>query len=1529
MFIHKIILGLIQSVILSIIYGLLTTSLIFAQGQLLQDEGFELSTPNGTFPDAGYWKNSDAGGGADASCTTTAAHNGNNGLWEYTGNETWAWWSGPYQEFPSSTGMVYQGKAWIRTPSDNEGGSWVDGSKASVRIVFLSSSRSVLSYNESPSITTIGSSWAVYSVTSDPAPSGTKYVRFICYIEKPQGISGISIANFDDCYFENIIVEPTITTQDADNISPNAATLQGSITTTGGENCDERGFEWGTSSGNYPNSWTESGSFGTGDFDYTITGLNPQTDTYFRAKAHNSAGWGYGSERQFSTTGTVATPTFDPSPGTYASTQDVSISCATPEATIHYTTDGSEPNESSDIYASPIPVSAATTLKARAYKSGWTPSDVAAGVYIIIEVPTVTTQSADSIGVSVAILHGSIANSGGENCDERGFEWGTSSGSYPNSWTETGSFGTGDFTHKITGLNPETTYYVKAKVHNSAGWGYGSEKQFTTSGTVATPIFSPPEGTYLSVQDVSISCATPEAIIHYTTDGSEPTESDLIYSSPINITSTITLKARAYKSGWNASSVASGFYMIIHSNSVSEAAYSLLNERITENRRHFYVYQDGDSGFNHGFPSGFFADKTSTLEKIDLDAFCIDDYNSTNGCSTDPTRLDCERSTILRISFDSLLPGEFAGVNIEEPENFVERPGSFGYDLRGATHVAFEVRSPTPGGIGVQFGVGDKTTDFIHITQSSNYTTMSIPLTSLNLSESDLADVHILFTVVTNDNNAPNGGTVLLDNIRFEPVPTSQQTALSFPLSTETCGVVPLQTPDPGRVLIPSDQVLSNPTTTYESALTLLSLLERNTQEDLDNAKLIADAFLYALDHDNHGLPLPTTPDGSVGLHNAYMSGDIALFNDQGVGAGQKGDVRFSGFSASPELCGPTGFCLVLDGATGGNNAFAILALALAHQKTNDDRYLEGAKEIGHWIVSNLTDTTGTGFGGYYLGYPDEGKPKELQKGKSTENNADIFAAFRLLAEIEKERNNSNEAEFWIMQANIAGDFLMEMFNSTNGSLYAGTVPVSTPEGAGIDPSGPQRGDDVINVFDFLDSNTFTTLAVATSPRYRNRIDWRRPVQFVLDNFAQVITVGGQEFQGFNIVQNPTAGPNGIAWEFTAQAVVAMRLVDRIYKETRFEESARFYLNQIEQAQISAPFGDGRGLVASTMQDGDVLPPLEQCLSTPFQCIPERVGLAATNWAIYADLNFNSLSLVNASPLAFDDTVTTAEDTAVTINVLTNDTDPDGDALTVTRITQGTNGTVVIDPGDATVTYTPNTNYNGTDMFDYTISDGEGGSDTATVLVTITLVNDPPGQYTRLYPQDNSVVKRDSVGFRWTAALDVDSDTIKYMLTIKVEKLDSTFTVKDTTLLIDFTKFDLSNDQLPVTWSLLAFDSSDTTQPTDGGGNFTLDFPTGIDDPIVDAFPKEYALLQNYPNPFNPETTIEYQLPKPTQVKIVIHNLLGQSVATLVDEVQRAGIYSVQWNGKDDSGSNVASGIYLYRLEAGEFVLVKKLALLR
>ncbi len=106
---------------------------------------------------------------------------------------------------------------------------------------------------------------------------------------------------------------------------------------------------------------------------------------------------------------------------------------------------------------------------------------------------------------------------------------------------------------------------------------------------------------------------------------------------------------------------------------------------------------------------------------------------------------------------------------------------------------------------------------------------------------------------------------------------------------------------------------------------------------------------------------------------------------------------------------------------------------------------------------------------------------------------------------------------------------------------------------------------------------------------------------------------------------------------------------------------------------------------------------------------------------------------------------------------------------------------------------------------------------------------------------------------------------------------------------------------------------------------------TSIDqDPGTAAVPASFALEQNYPNPFNPTTTIEYNLNAASKVTLTIYNALGQVVNILVNtETQKAGSYSIQWNGRDGSGRFVSSGLYFYRLDSDNQTMSKKMLLLK
>ncbi len=111
--------------------------------------------------------------------------------------------------------------------------------------------------------------------------------------------------------------------------------------------------------------------------------------------------------------------------------------------------------------------------------------------------------------------------------------------------------------------------------------------------------------------------------------------------------------------------------------------------------------------------------------------------------------------------------------------------------------------------------------------------------------------------------------------------------------------------------------------------------------------------------------------------------------------------------------------------------------------------------------------------------------------------------------------------------------------------------------------------------------------------------------------------------------------------------------------------------------------------------------------------------------------------------------------------------------------------------------------------------------------------------------------------------------------------------------------------------------------------NSSDSLPTDAPGESHDLLPASFVLEQNYPNPFNPQTTIEYTVSRRARVTIDVFNVLGRHVRRLVDETRGSGTYSTIWNGCDDAGQPMASGVYLYRLQAGDVTLLKKMLLLK
>ena len=249
----------------------------------------------------------------------------------------------------------------------------------------------------------------------------------------------------------------------------------------------------------------------------------------------------------------VATPTFQPSPGVYMSSQSVAISDATTGATIYYTTDGTTPTTSSTPYGSAISVSATETIQAIAVLAGDVNSAVASGGYIISAVPVVATPSfslasgAYTTAQSVTIFDTTL----GANI------YYTTDGTMP---TLSSTLYSGPITVSATEtlqavavLTGDTNSAVASAVYTIG----------PALAALALPTFSPVAGAYMAPQSVTISEAVSNAAIYYTTDGSIPTTLSAKYSGPVPVASTETLQAIAAAAGSANSGVAAAAYTIV------------------------------------------------------------------------------------------------------------------------------------------------------------------------------------------------------------------------------------------------------------------------------------------------------------------------------------------------------------------------------------------------------------------------------------------------------------------------------------------------------------------------------------------------------------------------------------------------------------------------------------------------------------------------------------------------------------------------------------------------------------------------------------------------------------------------------------------------------------------------------------------------------------------------------------------------------------------------------------------------------
>jgi len=245
------------------------------------------------------------------------------------------------------------------------------------------------------------------------------------------------------------------------------------------------------------------------------------------------------------------------------------------------------------------------------------------------------------------------------------------------------------------------------------------------------------------------------------------------------------------------------------------------------------------------------------------------------------------------------------------------------------------------------------------------------------------------------------------------------------------------------------------------------------------------------------------------------------------------------------------------------------------------------------------------------------------------------------------------------------------------------------------------------------------------------------------------------------------------------------------------------------------------------------------------------------------------------------------------------------------------------------------------------VSDGQL-SDTTLFVLTVNAVNDAPGDFGLISPEDSiqvSVTVEDIINqmyltFEWEESIDVDNDELEHHFKL----YNGNYSEENTDILIDTVL--MNEPGIDLSYQYMAAIIG-TTNDNNVSGEWVVFITDGIDTTLSNEFryisldasdvlsidgemlPTVFALHQNYPNPFNPTTQIKYDLPEDAFVSITIYDVMGRSIRTLMNSNQAAGYHSIRWDANNNIGEGVSAGMYFYMIQAGEFRSTKKMVLLK
>jgi hypothetical protein len=232
-----------------------------------------------------------------------------------------------------------------------------------------------------------------------------------------------------------------------------------------------------------------------------------------------------------------------------------------------------------------------------------------------------------------------------------------------------------------------------------------------------------------------------------------------------------------------------------------------------------------------------------------------------------------------------------------------------------------------------------------------------------------------------------------------------------------------------------------------------------------------------------------------------------------------------------------------------------------------------------------------------------------------------------------------------------------------------------------------------------------------------------------------------------------------------------------------------------------------------------------------------------------------------------------------------------------------------------------------------------GDEETSIFGVFVQGTNDLPQPFEWIYPTTLDTVQIsgensfDWVTIKWTKSIDPDGNEVIYWFnlddTYYVSLSDTTYDLSHSVLLANWYYDELSARRFNITVSALDPNQNSAVVPINGGSQELFVNRYQFLSTNDDLTPKKFKLYQNSPNPFNPNTHIRFDLPKNESISLMIYNVVGKEVAQIKRDNLSAGQHVINWKGQDQYGERLPSGLYIYRLVAGNKISTKKMLLLK